>query len=124
MGNKRRLGTKHSEETKKKIGESHSGEKAYQWKGGINRSIKRRMKIYNSEGSHTKTEWDAMKKKYNYMCLCCKQQEPFIKLCEDHIVPLAVGGSNFITNIQPLCKSCNSRKGIKTIFYSDQVTVA
>jgi 5-methylcytosine-specific restriction endonuclease McrA len=120
-------GKKLTEEHKKKISESHKGEKAYQWKGGINRSIKRRMKLYNSEGAHTKTEWEALKQKYNYMCLCCKQQEPFVKLCEDHIIPLIAGGSNYIENIQPLCRSCNSRKHVKTIDYSldfHQITVA
>jgi 5-methylcytosine-specific restriction endonuclease McrA len=120
-------GKKLTEEHKQKIAESHRGEKAYQWKGGINRSIKRRMKIYNSDGSHTRAEWDALKKKYNYMCLCCKQQEPLIKLSEDHIVPLCVGGSNYIDNIQPLCRPCNSRKHVKTINYIvdfHQITVA
>lgn len=120
-------GRKLTEEHKEKIAESHRGEKAYQWKGGINRSIKRRMKLYNSEGSHTKTEWEALKKEFNFMCLCCKQQEPFVKLCEDHIVPLCAGGTNYIENIQPLCRSCNSRKHVKTTDYSldfYQVTVA
>lgn len=31
----------------------------------------------------------------------------------DHIVPLARGGSNYPTNLQLLCKSCNSSKGCK-----------
>lgn len=121
------LGRKLTEEHKKKISQANSGEKAYQWKGGFNCSKKRRARINGAEGTHSETEWAELKKKYNYMCLCCKAQEPFVKLCEDHIVPLSVGGSNDISNIQPLCKSCNSRKFTKVIDYTLsfwQVTVA
>lgn len=84
-----------------------------------------RQRIYrlkNSEGSHTFKEWENLKKKYNYMCLCCKQQEPFIKLTEDHIIPISTGGTNYIDNIQPLCRGCNSRKGIKIIDFNYNVS--
>lgn len=96
------------------------GVNALHWKGGINSVIKRRATLAGAIGSHSLHEWDELKKFYNYMCLCCKQQEPFIKLSEDHIIPLSLGGANDISNIQPLCKSCNSRKHTKTINYINQ----
>lgn len=77
------------------------------------RSLRRK----GNGGSHTLAEWENLKGRYNYMCLCCKQQEPFIKLTEDHITPISRGGSDDISNIQPLCRSCNSIKYTRTTDY-------
>lgn len=120
-----RLGKKASLETRKKLSLSKLGARAPRWKGGItfNRNYKRMKKMeylgrkYSAEGNHTKQDWEELKRIYNYMCLCCKQQEPFIKLTEDHIVPLSKGGSDKISNIQPLCMSCNSIKNTKIISF-------
>lgn len=45
-------------------------------------------------------------------CSCCGAKAgPEVRLHVDHIVPLAKGGSNEITNLQVLCDSCNLGKG-------------
>ena len=59
----------------------------------------------------------AVLEKYNGTCAWCgSREEPEI----DHIVPLREGGTNAIENLQVLCKSCNTRKGID----DDQTTKA
>lgn len=65
-------------------------------------------------GGHTAAEWDALCVRYNHCCLACGQRVP---LTEDHIVPLVKGGTDDISNIQPLCRPCNSAKGTQTIDY-------
>ena len=111
-----------SDETKRKMSESHKGEKAYQWKGGVSKvpgynTRFRRKIMMNTIGSHTLVEWELLKKQYNYRCPCCGKSEPEIKLTEDHIIPLSRDGSDYIKNIQPLCRSCNSKKYNKIIKY-------
>jgi len=73
----------------------------------------RRMKLRNIEGSFTREQWEDLKEKYNYTCLKCGEKEPKITLSIDHVIPISQGGDNYITNIQPLCRSCNSSKGKK-----------
>ena len=112
-----------------KYNKIHSGKKHHNWKGGISKDKKHLNKIYSLShrkrkniklkigGFHTEKQWEELKKKYKYMCLCCKKYEPKIKLTRDHIIPLNKKGSDNIDNIQPLCQSCNSRKHIKIIKY-------
>lgn len=72
-------------------------------------------------GSFTRDEWDNLKEVYNNSCLMCGKPEPSIHLVPDHVVPLAKGGSSFISNIQPLCRYCNGSKYTKIIDYRKQV---
>lgn len=70
-------------------------------------SMKHRIKNFKAEGSYSIEEWNLLKKQYGNICCFCKQK---VKLTIDHIIPLSKGGTNFISNIQPLCGPCNSRK--------------
>lgn len=62
----------------------------------------------------------ALKEQYGFTCLACGRAEPEIVLTIDHVVPVSLGGSNKISNLQPLCESCNNRKGDTVVDYRPQ----
>lgn len=78
---------------------------------------RRRALKANAEGFHTEAEWENLKAHFDYHCLRCGRREPEIKLTRDHVVPLSEGGSDYISNIQPLCAPYNSTKSGRFIDY-------
>lgn len=123
QGNKIRLGSKQTEDSKIKLSESQKrrykelkekGLQHHRWKGGYQNKLwhnrRRRVLKLKNGGSHTLEQWLNLKKEFNYTCLHCLKSESEIILTEDHIIPLRHGGTDDIENIQPLCKRCNSIK--------------
>lgn len=53
--------------------------------------------------------------RYHFKCAFCSGAN---NLTIDHIKPVKLGGTDDISNLQILCKSCNSKKGYK---YSNEL---
>lgn len=59
--------------------------------------------------AHTEAQWRDLCAAFNHICVCCLRPLP---LTRDHVIPFGwPGHSDLIENIQPLCSSCNARKG-------------
>ncbi len=90
----------------------------------INPELKRKQALANQvwkanqrgKGTGITTEqWEAIIKKYDYKCVACNEKAD--PLCQDHIIPISKGRVSTIDNIQPLCRSCNTRKMTNTVDY-------
>lgn len=79
---------------------------------------RRRARLAEAEGSFTTAEWEALKAHYA-SCPDCGRAWGDISplpgrssvITRDHIIPVSKGGRNDISNLRPLCYSCNSKKG-------------
>lgn len=76
---------------------------------------KRRVARHASPGNFTTEEFEELCERYGNKCLGCGGTG--IKLEADHVVPLTKGGLDNISNIQPLCGSCNRRKFVDIVDY-------
>ena len=69
-----------------------------------------RMRTARRKGKHTQDQWHALVAHCGNRCVICGATGRSLE--RDHILPICHGGSDSIRNIQPVCSSCNSRKGL------------
>lgn len=76
----------------------------------------RRAMKRNADGTHTAAEIRAIFENQRGLCANCQAKlfkSGAKKYHVDHIMPLKLGGSNWPSNLQCLCPSCNLSKGAK-----------
>lgn len=73
-----------------------------------------RARTYGDHHRYDTEAWKAQRAAWGNRCLCC---DTTADLTTDHIVPLSLGGTNTLDNLQLLCRACNTRKGQKTTDY-------
>jgi len=71
--------------------------------------IRHRARRKNAQGNFTINEWLEIRNR-SPMCPACGRFVECENLTVDHIIPITKGGTNYISNIQPLCALCNSTK--------------
>ena len=75
-------------------------------------SLRHRRRKQGARGSYSLEEWREKCLLLDSRCFYCHRTD--LKLTADHLVPPSRGGSDYITNIVPACRPCNSRKRDKT----------
>lgn len=72
----------------------------------MNKRDERKLK---NGGDLTAEQFGYMKRIFYNSCTKCGKKQSY--LAADHIIPVSKGGPTTWENIQPLCRSCNSKKG-------------
>ena len=75
----------------------------------------RLQKRARNTGHITEKQWISLCDESLYTCKHCNKVFHISLLSIDHIIPITLGGSNDISNLQPLCLPCNKRKGNRFI---------
>ncbi len=74
-----------------------------------------RLKVAREKGRHTREEFQEMVTYFNGLCVKCGDGSHGV--FRDHILPIYIGGSDGIDNLQPLCRKCNTGKGRESVDY-------
>lgn len=123
-------GRKHTEETRRKISESHKGAKAYQWKGGVTTESQK------IRASAEYIKWrDAVYKRDRWVCQDCGVKCVKGNIVAHHIISFvdSVGLRFVVENGQVLCRPCHARvhadnlaiaRAVRASNVRSQITVA
>ena len=75
----------------------------------------RLVKRLRSTGKIDSVQWEKICADNKFLCVQCFEPFDIKDLTIDHIMPVSLGGTNDISNLQPLCMPCNRLKGNRWI---------
>lgn len=107
------------EREKRRLYRENNQERVRQY--AVDGERRRRARKMNVESTLTRTQWERILRRYGYRCLACGSSE---NLTIDHVVPISKGGEDTERNVQPLCGSCNSSKGVRVMNFRDDQDAA
>jgi 5-methylcytosine-specific restriction endonuclease McrA len=87
-------------------------QRKYYWKNP--EKMRAQTKARNT-GHISLPRWIELCAEHNNECVHCKVRGDHKTLSIDHIIPISKGGTNEMSNLQPLCIKCNQRKGNRFI---------
>lgn len=61
----------------------------------------------------TVEQWTEILEEFDHTCAYCQARG--VSLEQEHMTPLSRGGRHTAVNVVPACRSCNARKGTKTL---------
>lgn len=74
-------------------------------------AMNRRARLANAGGKCTKRDIEFLKDKQSMKCATCKTCLIKAGMHIDHVIPIFLGGTGDLLNLQLLCPTCNRRKG-------------
>ena len=77
--------------------------------------LKRARKL-NAIGEYTPDEFTSTCEEFSWCCCYCGKSVTEKTVTIDHAVPISKGGSNYIENLLPACRKCNSSKNASELF--------
>lgn len=78
----------------------------------IAKAHRRRARVAGSDPDLTDEQWQDILYEFGHACAYCQSRGP---LEVEHMTPISRGGRHTKANIVPACRSCNARKGTRTL---------